>query len=307
LHWAGGRPAAAVTSFEKARALALALTREHATDTELKRQLASSANAMGYPLHSMGRTDQALESFESAREILEALVRDNPAVTDFRRQLAYSYAQIATLLSDIGRPAEAVSPFEKALALLEALAQDNPAVAEIRNDLARCYSQLGRVLSEIGKPEEGLESCQKARVIREALVLANPSLARYRSDLAVTLGVIGAMNQAAGQFSAAAASFGRAIELLDGLTSPGPEDYYNLACYHSRLAGIAGTSGSGFAADRGRGETERAMGYLRRAVASGFRMLPLMALDHDLDALRSRGDFQLLMMDITFPDDPFAR
>jgi serine/threonine-protein kinase len=307
LLWAGGRPADAVTSFEKARAILLAMARDRATGTDLKRQLASSANAMGYPLHSMGKTDQAIKSFENAREILEGLVHDNPAVTEFRRQLAYSYTQIATLLSDLGRAAEAVAPFEKARALLETLAQDNPSVAEIRNDLARCYSQLGRVLSDTGNPAEGLESSEKARAIREALVLSNPSVARYKSDLAVTLGSIGALDQAAGRFSAAATAFARGIELLSGLPSPDPEDFYNLACYHSRLAGIAGTPGSELAADRAESEAGRAMDYLRRAVTGGFRMLPLMAIDHDLDPLRSRGDFQILMMDATFPGDPFAR
>ena len=156
-------------------------------------------------------------------------------------------------------------------------------------------------------PKRALESCEKARAIREALVLANPSLVSYRSDLAVTLGGIGAMHHAAGRFSAAAAAFGRAIELLDGLSSPDPEDLYNLACYHSRLAGIAGTAGSGFAADRAHSEADRAMDYLRRAVATGFRMRPLMAIDHDLDPLRSHVDFQNLIMDVNFPADPFAR
>ena len=36
-------------------------------------------------------------------------------------------------------------------------------------------------------------------------------------------------------------------------------------------------------------------------------MLSLIAIDHDLDPLRSRADFQELMMDLNFPDDPFAR
>jgi eukaryotic-like serine/threonine-protein kinase len=307
LLWAGGRPAAAVASFEKARALLLTLERDHPNDTELRRQLASGSNAMGFPLHSMGKSDQALASFESARQILEALVQDNPAVTDFRRQLAYSHTQIGTLLSDIGRPAEAVVPFDKARALLESLAQENPAVAEIRNDLARCYSQLGVVLSATGKPAEALDSCERARAIREALVFANPSLANYKSDLAVTFGAIGALKQSAGQNSAAAAAFDRGIELLTALTSPDPEDYYNLACYHSRLAGIAGTPGSGLASTRARAETDRAMDYLRRAVATGFRMLPLMTIDHDLGPLRSRADFQILMMDLSLPENPFVQ
>ena len=49
------------------------------------------------------------------------------------------------------------------------------------------------------------------------------------------------------------------------------------------------------------------MADLRRAAAAGFRMLSLMAFDHDLDPLRSRPDFQVLMMDLSFPNDPFAR
>jgi serine/threonine-protein kinase len=307
LHWAGGRPAEAVASFARARAVFEALALEHPTDVDFRRQLAAGYNAIGYPLHSLGQTNEALASFAKARDLLEGLVEENPAVTEFRNQLAYSDAQIGTLLSDGGRPAGALAPYERARELLEALARENPTVAEIRNDLARCYSQLGHVLSAIDRPTEALASCEKARALREALVVANPSLAAYRSDLAVTLGFIGTLKQAAGQLVAAGAAFRQAIELLDNLPSPSPDDYYNLACYHARLAGIAVESGSGLTAEGARTDADHAMEDLRRAVAHGFRILPLMAIDRDLDPLRSRPDFQLLMMDLTFPDDPFAR
>jgi serine/threonine-protein kinase len=306
LHWSSGRPAPAVESFAKARAALETIARERPTDTEYRRRLASGYNAMGYPLHAIGKTDQALHSFEAARDILGALVQDNPALTEFRRQLAYSHAQIGTLLWDTGRPARALAPYEKARALLETLVQANPAVDEIRNDLARCYSQLGHVYLAIGQPTEALVSCERARALREALVLANPSLAAYRSDLAVTLGVIGTVKQAAGQFTAAGNAFRQAIGILDNLPAPGPDDYYNLACYHARLAGLAGASGSGIAAYGAGTEADRAIEYLRRAAATGFRMLSLMATDRDLDPIRSRPDFQILMMDLTFPQEPFV-
>jgi hypothetical protein len=32
-----------------------------------------------------------------------------------------------------------------------------------------------------------------------------------------------------------------------------------------------------------------------------------MSTDHDLDPLRPRPDFQMLMMDLAFPYEPFAR
>jgi tetratricopeptide (TPR) repeat protein len=308
LLWKTGQPAEAVASFEKARAVFEALARDHPTGSEYRRGLAHCYNAISYPLHAMGKTGEALKSFEAARAILEALVRDYPAVTEFRHQLAFSDAQIGTLLSDTGRPAEALVPYERARASLEVLFQANPAVDEIVNDLARTYSQIGQALGAIGKPDEALASLKKARALREVLAGDDHLLVTaYRSDLAVTLGHIGALERGAGLLLEAIASYRKAIALVENLRSPTPDDYYNLACYHSALAGIAARPGSGLTAAEGRAESDRAMDDLRRAAAAGFRMLSLMSFDHDHDPLRSRPDFQALMMDLSFSSDPFAR
>jgi hypothetical protein len=48
------------------------------------------------------------------------------------------------------------------------------------------------------------------------------------------------------------------------------------------------------------------MVVLRRAVAGGYRNVTWMNRDPDLDALRSRPDFQLLMLDLVLPAEPFA-
>jgi serine/threonine-protein kinase len=307
LFWKTGQPAEAVASFDKARDMFEALAREHTTASEYRRRLANCYNAISYPLHAMGRTDEALKSFEAARTIFEMLVRDNPAVTEFRQQLAFSDAQIGTLLSDTGRQVEALVPYERARASLEALFEANPAVDEIANDLARAYSQIGQILGAIGKPVEALASLKKARALREALAGDDHILVTaYRSDLAVTLGQIGAQERGVGRLVEAAESYRKAIALLDDLRSRTPEDYYNLACYHSALAGFARCPGSGVTAEEGRAESDRAMDDLRRAAAAGFRMTSLMAFDHELDPLRSRPDFQVLMMDLSFPSDPFA-
>jgi hypothetical protein len=49
-----------------------------------------------------------------------------------------------------------------------------------------------------------------------------------------------------------------------------------------------------------------AIDALRRSVAAGFRDFAHMKVDADLDPLRRRDDFQLLMMDLTFPNVPFV-
>ena len=49
------------------------------------------------------------------------------------------------------------------------------------------------------------------------------------------------------------------------------------------------------------------MQCLRTAVARGFGGAGWMRIDPDLDSLRSRPDFQLLLMDLAMPDNAFAR
>ena len=80
-----------------------------------------------------------------------------------------------------------------------------------------------------------------------------------------------------------------------------------MTCAHALLAGLAAEPGSGMTAAKGRTEADRAMARLRQAIAAGYRKLFFMRTDPELDPLRSRPDFQLLMMDLEFPDDPFAR
>jgi eukaryotic-like serine/threonine-protein kinase len=56
-----------------------------------------------------------------------------------------------------------------------------------------------------------------------------------------------------------------------------------------------------------RSELDRAFDALRGACAAGFRNPAGMRTNSNLDPLRSRPDFQILLMDLEFPVDPFAR
>jgi hypothetical protein len=47
------------------------------------------------------------------------------------------------------------------------------------------------------------------------------------------------------------------------------------------------------------------MTILRRIVAGGHRP-PELTMESSLDPLRARPDFRTLMMEVVFPDDPFA-
>ena len=49
------------------------------------------------------------------------------------------------------------------------------------------------------------------------------------------------------------------------------------------------------------------MTILRRAAAAGYRDPARLAADPEFAPLRSGADFRLLLMDLAFPAEPFAR
>jgi eukaryotic-like serine/threonine-protein kinase len=101
-------------------------------------------------------------------------------------------------------------------------------------------------------------------------------------------------------------SWRRAIATAERNRSSDGEALYVVAECRARLGGVAGTAGSGLSAALGAAELDTAMVALRRALAGGYRNVPWMKRDPDLDPLRDRPDFRLLMMDLAFPTNPLA-
>ncbi len=108
------------------------------------------------------------------------------------------------------------------------------------------------------------------------------------------------------RFAEALDSFRSACSILERLPMLTTTHLYELANYQALTAGAAADPRSGVPAAEARAGADRAMATLRRAVAGGFRNVAYMRIDTDLDALRSRDDFRLLMMDLCFPAEPFA-
>jgi hypothetical protein len=52
---------------------------------------------------------------------------------------------------------------------------------------------------------------------------------------------------------------------------------------------------------------ERAMAWLQQTVVAGSRLPQFMRRDPYLIPLHSRSDFQALLLDLSFPADPFAQ
>jgi hypothetical protein len=118
---------------------------------------------------------------------------------------------------------------------------------------------------------------------------------------------LGQAERDAGRWAEAAAALREGISILDRNPPARPVRRCDLACFHAVLSDLAGRPGSGVSAGEGRIEADRAMHWLRDAVAAGFRDHARIRTDTDLDPLRQRPDFQLLMLDLAFPAEPFSK
>src|SRR5262249_23290021 len=134
--------------------------------------------------------------------------------------------------------------------------------------------------------------------IRKKLAEANPAVTAYQRDLASGLSRLGIVQRRGGRPAEAAASFKQSIAIMEGLPSLIPGQHYDLACFRALLAGVAADPGSGVTAAEARAAADGAMAELRQAVTGGFRNVALMKTDTDLDALRSRPDFQQLVKEL---------
>jgi hypothetical protein len=73
------------------------------------------------------------------------------------------------------------------------------------------------------------------------------------------------------------------------------------------LSAVIARTDSHRAPAEAREEAEQAMSLLRQAVESGYHDFVSMRTEDDLESLRSRGDFQMFLMDAAFPAQPFVR
>jgi tetratricopeptide (TPR) repeat protein len=255
-------------------------------------------------VHESGLPTQAESEFRSALAINQKLSDDHPTVPSFRSDLALSLHNLGLLLARSGRRAEAMGLHREELAILEKLTEQNPDVPHYRGELANAEVDAAAALLISGRSGESRALCERAVTLYEDLIRVNP---QFRQGLAEALMRFGQVRRAEGDPAGAAADWRRAVALLEGIPSPSRDTRMLAAGSRAGLAGVAEVPGSGVSAVEGEAEAEKAMDQLRQAVAIGFRELDWLRTENALDPLRDRPDFGLLLDDLAFPTDPFAR
>jgi hypothetical protein len=80
----------------------------------------------------------------------------------------------------------------------------------------------------------------------------------------------------------------------------------HMACCLALRIPLASASRTASEVEDARRYGDQAMQALRRSVAGGFKTREIFRTSPDLEPLHDRDDFQMLLMDLALPADPFA-
>jgi tetratricopeptide (TPR) repeat protein len=255
---------------------------------------------------TLGRDAEALRALERARATRLALIKDNPSLTRNHEQLSWVLSQAATIHRRAGRLADAQKALAEAQQAAERLAAEHPDNRDYLFDLADLYLDQGLLAAAAGRAAEAPSWVVKALRLIRPVAEASPPGSKHRQSLADRLRRAGAVLAAGGRPGEAVAALRESVAFFAGLASPTAGDLYTLACIQSLLSGMAGHADSGLTAEQARAAADAAIAALRRAWAAGWTNVAWMRRDTDLDPIRSRADYRLLLMDMDFPAAPFA-
>ncbi len=254
-----------------------------------------------------GRLDEALPNLQSVRDENEALARAHLDDVQFRYFRWIQNGHVGQVLEQMGRLPEALTAAGRSRAAAEETAAAMPSMVELKIWVASGNDDVGKVLQRMGRQAEAMQPLARAREAWDAYLAKNPDDPLARNAAVLNLARLAAARQHAGQPAEAAALFREAIARLDTRTDLKPFDIYLMACCRSLLSGLPMTPSSVLTAADLRGQAEAAVGLLRRAARAGHLIPGKLRVDSDLDPLRRRDDFRLLMMDLAFPAEPFAQ
>jgi serine/threonine-protein kinase len=296
----------AEVAWRTAMAILQRLAEYSPTNTDVQGLLANTHRGLGRELSLTGKLLEAEAECRTALAIDQKLAGDDPAKTFFRSREANSHTALGSVLLSAGKLSEAEAESRTALAINQKLADESPAETAFRDGIATSLVYLGDAVRFLGRPDEAKRGYERAIALLEPAVQQNPMNAWHRHVLACSILRRGLILRDRADYTGAAADARRALGLCEGPPPRSVEALLETTCCHAALAGLAARAASGISAAEGEEEAARAMESLRRVVALGYRNLHGLEIESAVGPLRSRDDFQLLMMDLSLPAEPFV-
>jgi len=296
-----GRPEETLRHQRAAIALRKGLVEEFPGQLSYRVDLARSLSNLGAVLYRHGRAAEALESTREANTIQRTLVGEHPDDPQLRSTLALSTRGMAINLNALGRWQESRPLYAESVEIMSRIVAENPAVTEFRRVLATGAAEFGQFLIDHGALDDGLSALAKAREQSEAVRRVNPNDVYNVNTLASIFRGIGKARAVQGQTAEALVSLRQAIATSERIADEDNLMAYDLACGLALCAEVAGRVPPAPGADpmaSSRRYADEAMKVLSRAVERGFGEVDWIERDPELRSLRSRPDFQALLLSL---------
>jgi serine/threonine protein kinase/tetratricopeptide (TPR) repeat protein len=283
--------------YERALSIQKQLVADFPTRPEFRIGLADSHNNRGSLLADTGRLPESEKEYEQALSIRKQLTADFPTAPEFRQELASSYNNRGNLLNKTGRFEEAEQDYNQALSLQKQLAADFPNQPGMRNALANTCFNLALLLHNQKNWAAAKRLLLEGRPHHLAALKANPRHPTYRQIYRNHLNLLTLVH-------AGLLEQGDAVRSADAYRDLGwdpPGDAYTAACSLGLCVPIVAKHDN--LDDKQRNEAaqfygDAAMKFLREAVSKGWKDVPLMKKDTDLDPVREREDFKKLIEEL---------
>ena len=300
-----GKPDEAIASIERALTIETELATEGPQSLKLRIAIATAHAALGRLFAGQpAELLPAIAAYHQAIGLREAVTREHPELAEQFYQLASDLSSLSSLQQKIGQTESAVENLRRALQIFERIDQLYPGVVSYQHGLGTAYNMLSDLERQRGERVEALAFAKNARTLFERLVAENPKNADYRRDLTKSHNNLGRLYVQAGDLVEALRSFQHAVDLFESLHELDPQDSYNLACNVALCIPLVGVKqgAQGTAQELSKGDQlrrqlygDRAIEALRRAADGGFLNPQSLQGDTDLNSLRARADFQVLM------------
>ena len=237
----------------------------------------------------------------------EMLTKDHPTVLVYAESMVMSRETLGQVLVNLGSKEEALHVLSAAVAAAEILVSSHPDKPLFLQRLIESRTGLAGVEASLGRFDRAVATLERASRRLQEAVTRHPNSAEFRVLVWEVASTRADILLKQGRPAQAV----EGLETLSGEPCPEGVSYYNVACLYTRAAKMTlddpHASAEPAQEARTRNYNNRAIDILRKAVAMGFRDVKQFAQDRDLDPVRNRPDFQLLMMDVAFPVQPFAR
>ena len=258
---------------------------------DLRARQAQALNGLGLLYYQESKTDKAFEVYHKAKTIWEQLVAAYPNEVDFAVGLSTTFSNLGNLTLFVGKPMEAQPLYTQALAMLDASKVKTPNSASVKEALRDAHMGRAKALTALKNHADALADWNRAIALTQEK--DRPLLQLPR---AATLARAGKHVEATKE----------AALLLPLVKTPGA--MYSFACVYSLAVAAVEADTKLPASERQKlaaDYTAASVKLLSGAHAAGLFKSPedrrKLAVDPDLEAVRSRPEFKKLVSEIKTP------